>query len=181
MNNADEEKVVARLAEIIALECGIAPAKAKQIRVAASLHDIGKLRIPAEILNKPGKLTAAEFDVIKTHTTLGEAMLKSIQGELGELARLIARYHHEWYSGRGYWGRFTHEFPAAVSITAIADVFTALCFDRPYKSAWPPEEALAYIQKQSGAQFDPLLVEVFLPLVRDDSRVSAIFKVSNES
>ena len=166
---------MARLAEIVALECGVPSVEARKIRIAASLHDIGKLKISAEILLKPGKLTAEEFEVVKTHTTLGAAMMGSIQGNLGEIIRAVALYHHEWYSGGGYWGKYTDELPIAVSITAISDVFTALCFKRPYKKAWPPEDALDYIRKQSGTQFNPELVGIFLSLVKNNSRIPAIF------
>jgi len=171
----NEDKAMAQLAEILALKCGVSPEKARQIRVAAVLHDIGKRKIPADILNKSCKLTAEEFDVVKTHTTLGAAMLESIQGELGIMARTIARYHHERYDGSGYWGKHLGELPYYVEFVAIADVFTALVCGRPYKQPWPPEDALAYIENQADIQFSAVLVGIFLPLVCNDSRVSAIF------
>jgi len=171
----NETKTVARLTEIIALECGVSSAAAKQIRTAAALHDVGKQKIPKSILNKPGKLTHQEFEIVKTHTVLGAKILNDIEGELGEMARIIAMYHHERYDGGGYWGRRTGELPVYVSITAIADVFTALVCARPYKQPWPPFEALAYIENQTGMQFDPALTAVFLPLARNDSRVSALY------
>lgn len=175
MNYFNEDKAAAQLAEIVALECGIYPAVAKQIRAAAALHDIGKQKIPERILNKTCKLTAWEFDIVKTHTRKGADMLTSIQGSLGEMARLTALYHHEFWDGNGYWNKRTDELPAFVSIIAIADVFTALVCERPYKHAWPPKEALDYIQNQAGTQFSPMLVSVFIPLARNDSRVAAIF------
>lgn len=171
-----EDEAAARLAEIVALECGVHPAVAKQIRVAAALHDIGKQKIPDSILNKPGKLTEQEFELMKTHTRLGAKMLRSIQNGLGKMVRTTALYHHEWYDGGGYWGKHTCELPTYVPIVSISDVFTALVCERSYKFAWPPEEALDYIQNQAGTQFSPALVGVFIPLVRNDSRVSAIFE-----
>ena len=173
--NTHEEKTVGRLTEIIALECGVCSAKARQIRTAATLHDIGKLRIPAAILDKPGKLDAAEFEAIKKHTLLGVKTLMSIQGELGVMARACCKYHHEWFDGGGYWGRRVSDLPFYIPFVAISDVFTALVSNRPYKEAWPPNEAMQYIQNKAGTQFDPELVKIFLSLVRDDSRVSALF------
>lgn len=176
MNQISEDVAAARLTEAVALECGVHPVVAKQIRTAAALHDIGKVKLPGSILNKPGKLNRQEFEVIKTHTTLGAGLLGSVQGCLGEMARMIALYHHEWYDGHGYWGRHTDELPAYISIAAIADVFTALVSIRPYKYAWPREEALMYIQNQSGTQFSPALVRAFLTIAREE-RVPKILEV----
>jgi putative nucleotidyltransferase with HDIG domain len=172
----NEAKAVARLAEIVAPECGIPLSEAKKIRAAAALHDIGKQKIPKGILEKPGALTPEEFEIMKTHTTPGAAMLKSIQGELGEMARLTALYHHERRDGHGYWGKPAGDLPLYVPLTSIVDVFTALICEREYKHGRPPDEALAYIQNQSGAMFSPALVKVFLPLARNDARVQAIFE-----
>ena len=170
-----EDKAVGRLAEIIALECGISPAKSRQIRIAATLHDIGKQKVQ-HLVNKPGKLTAVEFEIMKTHTTIGAAMLETFQGELGEIAVNIARWHHENLDGSGYFGKSLGELPYYVEMVALADTFTALCVQRPYKKPWPPEEALAHIQSQAGIRFSAVLVELFIPLVRNDSRVAAIFE-----
>jgi putative two-component system response regulator len=172
----NEDRAVGRLAELIALACGLDPAKARQIRIAATLHDVGKQKICPALLSKPGKLTEAEFEVMKTHTTLGAAMLESLHGELGEMARNMARWHHEAWDGSGYWGKFLCELPFYVEIVGIADTFTALVSARPYKHSWPPEEALAYIRSQADTRFNPLLVDIFVPLVRHDSRVAAIFE-----
>ena len=181
MSVLKEEQAVARLSEIVALECGISPAKARQIRVAAALHDIGKQKIPADILSKPGELTAEEFEVMKTHTTLGAAMLESVQGELGIATRTIARYHHEHWDGTGYWGKHLCELPHYVGIVAIADVFTALLYGRPYKQPWHLDDALAYINSMSGTQFSPALIDVFLPLAQNDSRVRKVFRGGGDS
>lgn len=170
-----EIRAVARLSALLAQECGIHPTAAKRIGTAAALHDIGKIQIPADILNKPEPLDKREFEIIKTHTVLGADMLSSIQGEVGIVARKVCRYHHEHYDGGGYWGKYTDELPLYVSITAISDVFVALVSERPYKSAWPPQEALDYIQSKAGTQFNPVLAQSFLSLIRNDSRVPAIF------
>ncbi|MDR0294495.1 MAG: HD domain-containing protein [Oscillospiraceae bacterium] len=171
----DEDRAVSRLSEIVALECGVHPAAARQIRIAAALHDIGKQRIAASIINKPGKLDAREFEIMKTHTALGASMLKSIQGELGEKIRLTALYHHENWDGSGYFGKYADELPVYVPIVSICDVAVALVSERPYKSAWPPREMIAYIQGKAGTQFNPALVRIFLSLIRHDNRVPAIF------
>jgi putative two-component system response regulator len=172
----NENKTVARLSELLALTMGAPPAKARQIRAAAALHDIGKQKIPKSILNKPGELSAREFEIMKNHTLLGAEMLTSIQDDLGAIAVKIALFHHEHWDGNGYWGVPCRCLPDYVSITAICDVFTALTAKRCYKDAWPPNEALAYIQNQSGTQFSGELVGVFIPLIRNDERVSDIFK-----
>jgi putative nucleotidyltransferase with HDIG domain len=175
LSNFNEEKAVARLAEIISLEYGVSPTKARQIRIAAALHDIGKQKISPSILNKPGRFTPEEFEIMKSHTTLGAEILSHLQGELGEMARLTALYHHEKYNGCGYWGKRTDELPYYVAITALSDVFAALLTGRPYKRPWPPSEALDYIQKQSGRQFSPALVDLFIPLIQLNPDIQNIF------
>jgi putative two-component system response regulator len=175
-DTSNENKTVARLSELLALRMGAPPEKARQIRAAAALHDIGKQKIPESILNKPGKLTAREFGIIKNHTLLGAETLTAMQGELGAMAVKIALFHHEHWDGNGYWGVPCCCLPDYVGITAICDVFTALMAARCYKDAWPPEEALAYIQKQSGTQFSGELTGAFITLIRNDERVSDIFK-----
>jgi len=173
----NENKAVARLSELMALEMGVCPARARQIKNAAALHDIGKQRIPLYILDKPGKLDAHEFEIMKTHTKLGVEMLSSIQGALGEMATMTALYHHEWQNPSlgGYWGVPMYYLPDYVGIVSICDVFTALVARRVYKEPWPPQEALSYIEQQAGTQFSEELAEVFLRLIQNDNRVPAIF------
>ena len=175
INKFNEERAVGLLSEIIALRCGVHYAKARQIRIAAALHDIGKLKIPDGILLKPGELDAREFEIIKTHTVMGAKMLASVQGELGVMARACCEWHHEWHNGGGYWGRRMGDLPYYLPFVAISDVFTALVSKRPYKDAWPPHKAVDYIQKQAGTQFSPELVRTFLSLIRSDERIAAIF------
>lgn len=136
--------------------------------VAAPLHDIGKIHIPDAILNKPGKLTAEEFEVMKTHTTAGEELLTHAKAELGEsdylnMAVEMAAYHHEWWNGKGYpYGISGEEIPLCARIMAVADVFDALTSKRCYKNAMPLEKAYAIIREESGTHFDPAVVEAFL-------------------
>jgi len=175
MHSFNENRAVGSLAEMIALKRGYTPAKARMIRNAASMHDIGKQRIDPKILNKKGKLSPQEFDSMKNHTWMGARMLQSIQGELGEMTRLCCTAHHEKFDGSGYWKIPAHSLPELVFFVGIADVFVALLAARPYKSAWPPCDALAYIQNQAGTQFCPRLVNDFIELIERDPRVPVIF------
>lgn len=143
---------------------------------SAPLHDIGKIHIPDGILNKPGKLTDEEFEIMKTHTTAGKKIMEdaisSIEGEnyLKE-ARNMAAYHHERWDGKGYpEGLHGEVIPLSARIMAVADVFDALTSPRVYKPAFPIEKAISIITEESGKQFDPKCVEVFLeamPEVKD--------------
>jgi len=120
------------------------------------------MTIPPEILNKPGKLTDEEFEVMKSHTTNAYNLLKNSQRRLFKAGALIAQQHHEKWDGTGYpeklQGDDIHIYGRVV---ALADVFDALTHERCYKEAWSPEKALEYIQFQSGKHFDPELVEIF--------------------
>jgi putative two-component system response regulator len=171
----NENKVVARLSEVVSLAMGYSPAQAKRIKTAAALHDVGKLAVPKSIVDKPGKLTAQEFEIMKTHTKTGAAMLSSMQGELGKLTREVCEFHHEKWDGSGYWGISARELPGYVGIVSICDVYAALIHERVYKPAWSAEAALDYIKSKAGTQFSPELVRVFIPLIRNESRVPAIF------
>ncbi len=154
-------KRVSEYSKIIAEEMGLEHDRVENIRIASMMHDIGKLLIPPEILEKGGSLTDEEFAVIKTHVNIGESLLHNAPGEIMSVARLIAWQHHEWWNGRGYLGMKGEEIDLAARITAIADVYDALTSNRSYKKAWKSEEALAIIQKESGEHFDPDIVKIF--------------------
>ncbi len=130
---------------------------------AAPMHDIGKIAIPQDILHKPGKLTAEEFDVMKTHTTKAHDILRMSKRKYIQAADIIACQHHEKWDGSGYpnglAGKNIHIYARIVS---LADVFDALTHKRKYKDAWPVEDALTYIIEQKGHQFEPLLVDIFV-------------------
>ena len=135
---------------------------------SAPLHDVGKINIPDSVLNKPGKLTDEEYEIIKTHTVHGkhimEKAISTVEGEnyLKE-ARNMAAYHHERWDGKGYpEGLHGEVIPLAARIMAVADVFDALASPRVYKPAFPMEKALKIIQEGAGTQFDPKCVEVFM-------------------
>ena len=140
----------------------------KDMIVAAPLHDIGKIHIPDAVLNKPGRLTEEEFEIMKTHTTAGQKLLTHAKEELGESGYLnmaveMAAYHHEWWNGNGYpYGIRGEEIPLCARIMAVADVFDALTSKRCYKSAMPLEKAYAIIREESGTHFDPVVAEAFL-------------------
>ncbi len=136
------------------------------IRLASPLHDVGKIAIPDSILLKPGRLTPEEFEVVKTHTTIGARLLSNGRSELIQMAETIALTHHERWDGTGYpRGLSAEAIPIEGRITSVADVFDALTHKRPYKEPWPLEDAVAEIKKQTGKQFDPQVVEVFVNLV----------------
>jgi len=132
------------------------------IRLAASMHDIGKMAINDNILNKPGKLTPEEFELIKKHCDYGYEILRYSERDLLKTAAIIANEHHENYDSTGYpRGLKGEEIHLISRIVAIADVFDALATKRVYKDPWPQDEILSYIKSQSGIKFDPLVVEVF--------------------
>lgn len=135
---------------------------------SSQLHDVGKIAISDLILNKPGKLSAEEFAVIKTHTTEGERIIDEISrktkhNEFLSHAKLFAGYHHEKWNGTGYpRGLSGMDIPLHGRIMALADVYDALVSERPYKKAFTHKEALEIIEKDAGSHFDPALTAVFL-------------------
>ena len=119
-------------------------------------------------------MDAEEFEIMKTHTTIGAEMLAGIQGDLGVVSRDVCRYHHEFWDGQGYWGKLGSELPLSTSIVSIVDVFFALVSQRVYKAAWSLMDALAYIKNSAGTQFGPELVGTFLALMEEDSILAAL-------
>lgn len=136
--------------------------------MSAPFHDVGKISISDTILNKPGKLTDEEYEIMKTHTTAGknimEQAISTVNGEnyLKE-ARNMAAYHHERWDGKGYpEGLHGQIIPLSARVMAVADVFDALASPRVYKPAFPLDKALEIIEEGSDTQFDPKCVEVFM-------------------
>ena len=137
------------------------------ISTASALHDIGKINVPEEILNKPGRLTKEEFEIIKTHSAVGEHMLRQIpfnQNEpLVKVAREICRWHHERWDGRGYPdGLKGDEIPISAQVVSLADVYDALTSERCYKAAFDHETALNMIVNGECGAFNPLLLECLM-------------------
>ena len=140
------------------------------ITTASALHDIGKIGIDEKILNKPGKLTAEEFEIMKQHTVIGEEMLKNLEfyqdEELVRYAREICRWHHERYDGRGYPdGLVGDEIPIAAQVVSMADVYDALTSERVYKKAFSHEKAMEMILNGECGTFHPLLLECLQEIV----------------
>jgi PAS domain S-box-containing protein len=151
--------MAARLAKSLGLPAGLIDL----IAHAAPLHDVGKIGIPDQILLKPGKLTAEEFDAMKQHTILGASLLAGSNSEILQLGEQIALAHHERWDGKGYpAGLAGEEIPIAARIVAVVDTFDAMTHDRPYRNASSTEEALSEIARCSTSQFDPRVVEAFM-------------------
>jgi response regulator RpfG family c-di-GMP phosphodiesterase len=165
-------KRVAEYARLLAFQLGLSASEQELIWLASSTHDIGKLAVPDAILNKPGKLTLAEFEVIKQHTRAGYEMLRKAEHSIMRAGAIIALEHHEHWDGNGYPDmKKSEQIHIFARITAIADVFDALCHDRVYKTAWPLADVLSYLREQSGKRFDPHIVGIFLNILPEILRI----------
>ncbi len=154
---------VGELSVAIAEGLGLSGDRVNLLRLAAPLHDIGKIAIPDAVLSKPGKLTSGEFEQVKSHTTAGAKMLTGSAHALLVMAEQIALTHHERWDGSGYPnGLAGTAIPLAGRIVAVADVFDALTHERPYKVAWTEERAIVEMRDQSGRHFDPRVLDAFL-------------------
>jgi putative two-component system response regulator len=153
---------VGRTAARLADRLGLAPDVVTAIRTAAPLHDVGKVGVPDRILLKPGRLTAAEFDLMKSHTLIGADILSGSTWLVLQMAEEIALSHHERWDGTGYPDGLVEEaIPMSGRIVIVADNFDALTHSRPYADAWDADKAAAEIRRQSGQHFDPQVVEAF--------------------
>jgi len=162
-DTGDHCRRVGTMSYQIAVEYGLPAEQAELIRIAAPLHDIGKVAIADSILRKPGRLDEAEFREIQRHTDLGASILAGSRSEVLQMAYEIALSHHERWDGKGYGqGLAGESIPISGRIVAVADVYDALTSQRPYKRAWSEGEALAEISRCSGTQFDPAVVQAFL-------------------
>jgi putative nucleotidyltransferase with HDIG domain len=162
----------------VAGELGLDDSSLSDIEVAALLHDIGKIGIPDAILQKPAKLTDQEYDLMKKHPEYGWAVLRNVPGM--ERASLIILHHHESYDGRGYpAGLKGEEIPVGSRIVSVIDAFDAMVSSRPYREGLPFEEAERRLLQARGTQFDPEVVDRFLPLAR--AEMSAVFAAAGTS
>lgn len=160
---ANHVRRVAAMSEYLSTIVGFSLEDSRRIGLASSMHDIGKIGIPDRILNKQGKLTCEEFEVVKTHSTIGYEILSRAGGDLFDLAAVIAHEHHERWDGKGYPRGIGGEAIAQEArIVAIADVFDALSHDRVYKEAWDIDRVLDFILDERGRHFDPRVVDLFL-------------------
>ena len=169
-NTGQHTERVGQMAALLGRELRLPDGQVVLMRRAAPLHDVGKIGIPDSILLKLGKLTTAEFELVKTHTTIGARILSGSRFALLRLAEEIAFSHHERWDGSGYAGLAEDRIPLPGRIVAVADVFDALTHKRPYKAAWPVDEAVAEIERQRARQFDPDVVDAFLRIIEQQER-----------
>jgi HD-GYP domain-containing protein (c-di-GMP phosphodiesterase class II) len=156
---------VGQLSALVADRMRLAPEAVALIRQAAPLHDVGKLGVSDAILRKAGRLTPEEWELMKRHSAIGAAILAGSKSPVLQLGERIAHWHHERWDGTGYPdGLVRDAIPISARIVAITDVFDALTHERPYKQAWPVNDALAEIEQLAGRQFDPEVVTAFLSL-----------------
>ena len=169
-------ELVAAVGEAMSLD-------ARDVRIAeltALLHDVGKIRIPASILNKPGVLDADERALIETHTLEGEELLSRVGGLLGDVGRIVRSCHERW-DGRGYPdGLVGEEIPLVARIVCCCDAYNAMTTNRPYRSALSEREALADVVRNSGTQFDPEVVEALVRVVNRSIRAAPVPVVADE-
>jgi len=158
----EHPKRVGEIAAVLARAAGLPKPQIELIRLAAPLHDLGKIGVPDAILRKAGPLTEAEMEQVKVHASVGARILSGTQVPLLQLAEEIALYHHEHWDGNGYAHLREQAIPVAARIVAIADSFDVMTHERPYRAAVSKAEALAELQRQSGRQFEPKLVDAFV-------------------
>jgi HD-GYP domain-containing protein (c-di-GMP phosphodiesterase class II) len=152
---------VGNSAALLAQALGLPEAEVQALRIAARLHDVGKIGISDLILLKPGKLTPNEYELIKDHTIIGAQILSGGKSPILKLAEQIAMTHHERWDGNGYPNKLAgDEIPLVGRIVAVADVYDALTTERPYKRAWTHEESITELEAQSGKMFDPKIIEL---------------------
>ena len=155
-------KRVAEYSYLLAILSGIDKKEAELLKLASPMHDIGKVGIPDSILNKPGKLTVEEFEIMKTHAFKGYEMLKGSNRDILKISSIVAYEHHEKWDGTGYPNSLKgEEIHIYGRITAICDVFDALGSNRAYKKAWNLEQILELFKEQKGKHFDPRLIDLF--------------------
>ncbi|MCG8563906.1 MAG: DUF3369 domain-containing protein [Desulfobacterales bacterium] len=154
---------VAEFCYLLAVKSGMDPGQAELLRLAAPMHDVGKIGVPESILHKPGKLTSHEFEIMKQHAPIGYEILKKSSRPIMQAAAIVAHQHHERWDGTGYPnGLAGHGIHIFGRIGAVADVFDALSHARCYKEAWSRERIENFFREASGTQFDPGLTKLFL-------------------
>jgi len=159
---------MSRYCYLLGERSGLDPYACEMLQVASPMHDVGKIGIPDNILLKPGRLTPDEYQIMKQHAEIGFRILSGSDSPLVKLAATIAHTHHEKWDGSGYPNGLSGEaIPIEGRIAAVADVFDALTSERPYKKAWPVEDAVSLLRDGRGAHFDPNLVDLFIDSMPD--------------
>ncbi|XZE19605.1 HD domain-containing phosphohydrolase [Pirellulaceae bacterium SH449] len=163
---------IGELSAIIAGKIGWSNAQVDMIRLAASMHDVGKVGISDAILKKPGKLTPEEYRIMQAHTKIGAKIMSGSNVPMLQMAEQIARWHHERWDGTGYPdGLVGEQIPIAARIVAIVDFYDAVSHDRVYRKAIPQPEVLKMLSDGRGTQFDPTLLDVFFDSLNDVQRI----------
>ncbi|MDD2775050.1 MAG: response regulator [Gallionella sp.] len=159
---------MSRYARLLALKANMSHDEAELLLLAASMHDIGKIGVPDEILRKQDNLTREEWQVMMSHVEMGVLIIGDDSSALMQMARMVVSTHHERWDGSGYPnGLVGEEIPLVGRIVAIVDVFDALTSARPYKQSWGLDKALAYMQEQAGKCFDPNLIPLLIGILPD--------------
>lgn len=160
---ANHVKRVSEATKLLAKACGYEGEALANIVISSSIHDIGKIYVPDYILNKPGRLTEEEFEIIKTHATDNFQIMDDVDDKLSKSVHDVVRFHHENWNGTGYPERLSGEaIPMDARIVSVIDVFEALTHERPYKSAWPREEAINYLLENRSTKFDANVIDAFM-------------------
>ncbi len=161
--NTHHLKKVTDISYFLGEQIGLSSAELHYLKYAAPMHDIGQIKIPGEILKKPGKLTPEEFETMKLHTAEGYEIFKDSPDEVMKAAKVISYMHHEKWDGSGYpQGLKGDEIHIFARLVSIADVYQALLSDRSYRKAWSMDDTINYINEQSGISFDPTIVDIFM-------------------
>jgi two-component system, cell cycle response regulator len=167
MGTAEHAQSVAELAERVGARLGMRGAELRTLRWGALLHDVGKIEVRREVLNKPGPLTDAEFEEVKQHTVVGALMVERVS-RFGKVHHLV-RWSHERWDGDGYPdGLAGVAIPLGARVICVCDAFDAMVSNRPYRSAMSEAEALAELRTSAGSQFDPAVVEALVAAVAGD-------------
>src|SRR5213080_4274480 len=169
---ADHCRSVVELAAAVGDELGSRYEEKQELEIVALLHDVGKIAIPKEILNKPAALTDEEFEVMKTHTIEGQALLSRVGGRLGRVGEIVRSCHERWDGGGYPDGLKGEEIPLAARIVFCCDAYSAMTTHRPYRTAMPRSEALAELRSNAGSQFERRIVDALIGVLDETEEVA---------
>ena len=170
-------KRISECCRLIGIRLGFSTDENETFAIASTMHDIGKIGIPDHLFSKPDKLTEEEWVIMKTHTTIGHQILSGSTSEILQVAAVIALTHHEKWNGEGYPHRLKgEEIPLIGRIVCVCDMFDNLVSKRPYKDSWSIEDSLKEIRKERGVSFDPKLVDIFIQLGPQLTKVLDLYK-----